>query len=201
MEASIGCTIPEDARILRLIMQSANRLNSHALHSLMILPDLYIPGTETKINPFSPEEPFRMVARRIQRLREIGQEITQIASGMYTNVTHRARAKMLELAKEAVPLTRDHAEFMIALLRDFQRREIVRVGDAEVALRARLGYHSLGYMATDPVYGTSSLDATPGWDLSRCREATPLHLYSGAGEITSGSCPIRSAEPRQRARS
>ena len=81
MEASIKCEIPKDAQMLRHILQLANRLHSIALHDILILPDFYIPGTETKINPFTAEEPVRTVAKRIQRLREIGQTIGQIAGG------------------------------------------------------------------------------------------------------------------------
>ncbi|MDD1669897.1 MAG: nickel-dependent hydrogenase large subunit, partial [Methanomicrobiales archaeon] len=53
MEASIGCEIPMDAKLLRVILHAANRAHSIALHNILILPDFYIPGTETKINPFT----------------------------------------------------------------------------------------------------------------------------------------------------
>ena len=78
MEASIKCEIPKDALMLRHILQLANRCHSIALHNILLLPDYYIPGTETKINPFTAEEPVRTVAKRIQRLREISQTIGQI---------------------------------------------------------------------------------------------------------------------------
>ena len=81
MEASIGCEIPTDAKLLRVILHAANRLHSIALHNILILPDFYIPGTEKKFNVFAKEEPVRSVAARIIRLREIGQTIGAIAGG------------------------------------------------------------------------------------------------------------------------
>ena len=114
MEASIGCDIPTDAKLLRVILHAANRLHSHALHNILILPDFYIPGTETKINPFTKEQLFRSVTSRIIRIREIGQTIGAIAGGeaihpsnprvggMYRNVSPLAKQKMADLAKEGL---------------------------------------------------------------------------------------------------
>jgi coenzyme F420 hydrogenase subunit alpha len=113
MEASICCEIPEDAFLLRYILQCANRLHSTALHNVLTLPDMYVPGTDVKINPFTPEEPVRTVAKRIQRLREVGQTIGEIVGGeaihpsnprvggMYKNISPRAQQKCYDLAKEA----------------------------------------------------------------------------------------------------
>ena len=44
MEASVKCEIPKDAKLLRIVLQCANRLHSHALHNILTLPDLYIAG-------------------------------------------------------------------------------------------------------------------------------------------------------------
>jgi coenzyme F420 hydrogenase subunit alpha len=77
MEASIRCEVPKDAMLLRHILQLGNRLHSIALHDILILPDMYLPGTDMKINPFSPEElvralqnapAIRETARRSARL-------------------------------------------------------------------------------------------------------------------------------------
>ncbi|MDQ1251111.1 MAG: coenzyme hydrogenase subunit alpha, partial [Euryarchaeota archaeon] len=38
MEASIGCEIPRDAKLLRIILNAANRLHNHALQNILILP-------------------------------------------------------------------------------------------------------------------------------------------------------------------
>ncbi len=140
MEASIKCEIPHDAKMLRHILQLANRLHSIALHDILILPDLYLPGTEIKINPFTAEEPVRTVAKRIQRLREIGQTIGQIAGGdcihprntrvggMYRNCSEQAKTKMYDLAKEGLTLAKPQMDLMIAILRNYQAREHVDVG-------------------------------------------------------------------------
>lgn len=196
MEASVGCKIPEDALTLRMIIHFASRLSVQALHGLMILPDLYLPGTDTRINPFSPEPQVRKIALRIQRLREIGQEIVQIAGseaihpsnprvgGMYRNISPLAKMKMFDLTEEAIPLSHEHAEFMIALIRDFQRREWVEIGGAQVPVPRTLGYHNQGYLATDSLYGTSSLEDRPSWDLSRYNEVSSWAWYGGRDEVT-----------------
>jgi len=195
MEASIRCEIPKDAYLLRVILQAANRLHSHALHNILTLPDMYLPGTDKKINPFAKEEPVRSVAGRIIRLREIGQTIGEIAGGeavhpsnpriggMYVNVTPRAKQKMYDLAKEARGLAQDQMEFMIAVLRNFQHRDWADVGGKQIPIPKTLGYHNQGYMATDPVYGSSSLDPRPTWDFERYHETRPWDWYMGEVNI------------------
>jgi coenzyme F420 hydrogenase subunit alpha len=196
IEASVGCEIPQDARNLRMIIHCASRLSVQVLHSLMVLPDFYLPGTDTRINPFSEEPQVRKIANRIQRLRQIGQEIVQIAGGeaihpsnprvggMDRNVSSRAKIKMFDLTKEAIPLTYEHVECMISLIRNFQKRERVEIGGKEVPVPPTLGYHSQGYLATDPLYGTSSLEDHPSWDLARYSEVSPWGWYGGRDEVT-----------------
>ncbi|MDG6250535.1 coenzyme F420 hydrogenase subunit alpha [Methanocalculus sp.] len=196
MEASIGCEIPEDAYLLRLMLQCANRIHSHALHNILTLPDMYLPGTDTKINPFTPEEPVRSVAKRIQTLRMVGQTIGEIVGGeaihpsnprvggMYKNLSPRGRAKVLDLAKMGLPLAREHMEFMIAILRNYQKRDWAEVGGKEIPIPKDLGYHNQGYMAADPCYGSSSLDENPRWFPERWTEVRPWDWYMGEEEIT-----------------
>jgi coenzyme F420 hydrogenase subunit alpha len=191
MEASIKCEIPNDAKMLRHILQLANRLHSIALHDILILPDLYLPGTEIKINPFTAEEPVRTVAKRIQRLREIGQTVGQIAGGdcihprntrvggMYRNCSEQAKTKMYDLAKEGLTLAKPQMDLMIAILRNYQAREHVDVGGMKVALPKTLGYHNQGYLATHAFYGSSSLDECPSWDIDRFKEVRPWDWYMG----------------------
>jgi coenzyme F420 hydrogenase subunit alpha len=196
MEASIKCEVPRDAKLLRFVLQLANRLHSIALHNILILPDLYIPGTDTKINPFTPEEPVRTVAKRIQRLREIGQTIGQIAGGeavhpsnprvggMYRACSPQAKVKMYDLAKEGVVLAHAQMDFMIAVLRNFQKRDWAEVGGAKIAIPKDLGYHDQGYLATHPYYGSTSMDECPTWDYSRFKEARPWDWYMGEMEVS-----------------
>jgi coenzyme F420 hydrogenase subunit alpha len=197
MEASIGCEIPEDAFLLRVILQCANRLHSHALHNILSLPDMYLPGTDTKINPFSPEEPVRSVALRIQKLREIGQTVGEIVGGepihpsnpriggMYNNITPRAQAKIYDLAKEALPLAVAHMDFMISVFKNWDARETASVaGGVEVAKTEKFGWHDQGYMAVDPLYASTSLDPEPTWFPERWTEVRPWDWYLGEEEIT-----------------
>jgi coenzyme F420 hydrogenase subunit alpha len=201
MEASLKCEIPKDALMLRHILQLANRVHSIALHDILILPDLYLPGTETKINPFTAEEPVRTVAKRIQRLREIGQTIGQIAGGdcihprntriggMYRNCSEQAKTKMHDLAKEGLTLAKPQMDLMIAILRNYQGRESVDVGGMKVTMPKTLGYHNQGYMATHPFYGSSSLDEHPTWDMDRFKEVRPWDWYMG-------ECTVDFEEPK-----
>jgi coenzyme F420 hydrogenase subunit alpha len=196
MEASVGCEIPENAKILRTIIHSASRLSVHVLHSLMVLPDFCFPGTDTRINPFSPDPTARKIALRIQRLREIGQDIVQVAGGeaihpsnprvggMCHNISPQAKTKIADLAKEGVVLAHEHAEFMNALFKNFQKRDWVEIGGTRVPVPRDLGYHNQGYLATDALYGTSSIEEHPSWDISRYTEAGPGSWYSGSTETT-----------------
>ncbi len=196
MEASIGCEVPEDAMLLRYMLQCANRLHSHALHNILSLPDMYLPGTDTKINPFSPEEPVRSVALRIQRLREIGQTIGEIVGGeavhpsnprvggMYKNISPIAKQKVYDLAKEGRKLAHEQSEFMIAVFRNFQKRDWAEVAGRQIPIPKDLGYHNQGYMAAAPVYGSSSLDENPTWFPERWTEVRPWDWYMGEEEIT-----------------
>ena len=200
MEASIKCEIPKDAQMLRHILQLANRCHSIALHDILLLPDYYIPGTETKINPFTAEEPVRTVAKRIQRLREIGQTIGQISGGdcihprntrvggMYRNCSEQAKTKMYDLAKEGLVLAHAQAEFMIAVIRAYHKRDFVDVGGMKVPTaqgsrlpRPRLpcnprvlrqlepgGMPQLGHQ---PVQGSQAMGLVHGRDGSLARRA------------------------------
>ena len=196
MEASIGCEVPKDALLLRRIIHSASRFSVHALHCLMVLPDLYYPGTDIRINPFSPEPRARTIANRIQRLRQIGQECVQVAGGeaihprnprvggMYRNISSGAKTKLYDLAKEAVVLAHEHQDCMLALFRDFRERDWIGIGGTQVPVPKTLGYHNQGYLATDALYGTTSRDESPSWDPARYTEASPVNWYSGPGEVT-----------------
>jgi len=197
MEASICCEIPEDAYLLRVILQCANRLHSHALHNILTLPDMYLPGTETHINPFTPEEPVRSVAKRIQKLREIAQTVGEVVGGepihpsnprvggMYKNITPRAKAKIYDLAKEGSMLAREHMDFMITVLKDWENRPAASVPNGpEVEKTEKFGYHDQGYMAVDPLYGNSSLDVDQRWFPERWTEVRPWDWYMGETEIT-----------------
>jgi len=209
MEGSIRCEIPRDAKLLRIVLQCANRLHSHALHNILTLPDMYIPGTDKKINPFSAEEPVRSHAKRIVRLREIGQTIGEIAGGeavhpsnprvggLYKACTPRAVQKMYDLAKEGLPLAIEQMEFMIAVLRNFQRRDWTDVGGKQIPIPKDLGYHNQGYMAAHPMYGSTNLDENPGWDPQRWTDVRPWDWYMGEVEVSLAdpSYPIGGTSP------
>jgi len=209
MEGSIRCEIPKDAKLLRIVLQCANRLHSIALHNILILPDFYIPGTDKKINPFTPEEPVRSVAKRIQRIREIGQTIGEIAGGeavhpsnprvggMYKACTPRAVTKMYDLAKEGLTLAHEQMDFMLAVINNMKKRDWVEVGGKQIPLPKTLGYHNQGVMAAHPVYASTNLDEHPGWDPKRWTDVRPWDWYMGEGEVNLAdpSYPIGGTSP------
>ena len=80
---------------------------------------------------------------------------------------------MQDLAKEARVLARDQMEFMIAVLRNNQHRDWTEVGGRQIPIPNDLGYHNQGYMAAAPLYGSTSLDADPGWSPERFTEVRP----------------------------
>jgi len=81
-----------------------------------------------------------MQAKRIQRLREIGQTIGEIAGGeavhpsnprvggMYKACTKQAVTKMYDLAKEGLVLAHEQMEFMLAIINNMKKRDWVEVG-------------------------------------------------------------------------
>ena len=191
MEASIKCEIPKDALMLRHILQLGKPCHSIALHDILILPDFYIPGTETKINPFTPEEPVRSVAKRIQRLREISQTIGQISGGeaihpsntrvggMYRNCSEQAKIKMYDLAKEGLTLAHQQAEFMIAVIRNYHKRDFVDVGGMKVACpRPSVSMTRATLQLTRSMAVQALTNAPPGI-LDRFKEARPWDWYMG----------------------
>jgi len=197
MEGSLGVEITDDAYLLRLILQCSNRIHSHALHNILSLPDMYFPGTDTHINPFSREEPVRSIALRLQKIREVAQTIGEIVGGepihpsnprvggMYKNISPRAKQKVYDLAKEGLPLMREHMEFMISLFKDWDARPMASVANGkEVEKTEKFGFHDQGYMATDTLYGSSNLDADPQWHPERWTEVRPWDWYMGEEEIT-----------------
>lgn len=209
MEGSIRCEIPKDAKLLRIVLQCANRLHSIALHNILILPDFYIPGTDTKINPFTPEEPVRTVAKRIQRIREIGQTIGEIAGGecihpsnprvggMYKACAPRAVTKMYDLAKEGLVLAHEQMDFMLAVVNNMKKRDWTEVSGKQIPLPKTLGYHNQGVMAAHPIYASSNLDEHPGWDPKRWTDVRPWNWYMGEGEVSLAdpSYPIGGTSP------
>ncbi len=166
------------------------------LHNILILPDFYIPGTDKKINPFTPEEPVRSVAKRIQRLREIGQTVGEIAGGeavhpsnprvggMYKACTPHAKTKMYDLAREGLILAHEQMEFMLAVINNMRKRDWTEVGGKQIPLPKTLGYHNQGCMAAHPLYASSNLDENPGWDPRRWTDVRPWDWYMGEGEVS-----------------
>ena len=197
IEGSIGCIVPDDALLLRYALQCANRLHSHALHNILSLPDMYLPGTDTHINPFSPEEPVRTVAKRIQKLREVGQTVGEIVGGeaihpsnpriggMYKNISPLAKQKIYDLAKEALPLAVEHCDFMVSLFKEWDDRPMSSVNAGkEVEKTEKFGFHDQGYMASAPMYASTNLDEDPHWDPNRWTDVRPWDWYMGEQEIT-----------------
>ena len=94
------------------------------------------------------------------------------------------KAEAYDLAKEGRKLAHDNSEFMIAVFRNFQKRDWAEVAGRQIPIPKDLGYHNQGYMAAAPVYGSSSLDENPTWFPERWTEVRPWDWYMGEEEIT-----------------
>src|SRR5690606_26197000 len=104
--------------------------------------------------------------------------------GMYKACTPRAKSKMYDLAKEGLAVAHEQMDFMIAVIRNMQKRDWTEVGGKQIPLPKNLGYHNQGYMAADPMYGSSNLDENPGWDPRRWTDVRPWDWYMGEGEVS-----------------
>ena len=103
---------------------------------------------------------------------------------MYYNISPQAKQKIFDMAKEALPLAIAQMEFMIAVFKNFEKRENVTVGKTTVNLPQEFGYHNQGYMAVDPMFQSSSLDFDPKWDPNRWTDVSPYNWYMGEVEVS-----------------
>jgi coenzyme F420 hydrogenase subunit alpha len=104
---------------------------------------------------------------------------------MYKNISPRAQIKIYDLVKEAIPLAAAHKDFMISVFKDWDERPMASVaGGKEVEKTQKFGFHDQGYMAVDPLYGSSSLDLDQKWFPERWTEVRPWDWYQGELEVS-----------------
>jgi coenzyme F420 hydrogenase subunit alpha len=166
IERALGIMPPKDGIVIRQLCNLGNRLHSHPLHELLILPDFV-------------KDPNAALAAtvRIQKMRKIGQGIVDITGGeaihapniriggMQKNMSEAAKRKIIQMLNDYEPLMKEHVDFMLKTLK----------GNTEVP--KKLGVHDRELMATDVNYGNSDVFETEYF--YRFSEITPKSYYPG----------------------
>jgi coenzyme F420 hydrogenase subunit alpha len=166
IERALGIMPPKDGIVMRQLCNLGNRLHSHPLHELLILPD-YV------------KDPNAALAAtvRIQKMRKVGQGIVDITGGeaihapniriggMQKNMSEAAKRKIIQMLNDYEPLMKEQVDFMLKTLK----------GNTEVP--KKLGVHDRELMATDVNYGNSDVFETEYF--YRFSEITPKSYYPG----------------------
>lgn len=163
IERALGIMPPKDGLVLRQLCNLGNRLHSHPLHDLLILPD-FVKDPKAALD----------ATVRIQKLRKIGQAIVDITGGeaihapniriggMQKNISEPAKRKIIEMLNQYEPIMKEQEEFMI---KSIMNSDVPRT----------LGIHDRELMATDVNYGNSDVFETEYF--YRFSEITPRSYY------------------------
>jgi coenzyme F420 hydrogenase subunit alpha len=178
IDRALGITPPKDGVVLKHLCNMGNKLHSHPLHQLLILPDFV-------------KDPNAALAAtvRIQKMRKIGQNIVDITGGeaihapniriggMKNNISEAAKRKILESLTAYEPILKENNDF---LLNAFQNSDVP----------AKLGVHNNELMATDLQYGNADLFEQEYF--YRFTEITPRSFYPKpeVGEEACGTAPL-----------
>jgi coenzyme F420 hydrogenase subunit alpha len=165
IERAMGIIPPKDGEVLRELCNIGNRLHSHPLHELLILPD------------FVKDANAALAATvRIQKMRKIGQGIVDFTGGeaihapniriggMQKNLSEPAKRKIIEMLNQYEPLMKEQVAFVIDAMK---KSDVPKT----------LGVHDKEYMATDVNYGNSN--AFESEYFYRFTEITPKSYYPG----------------------
>ena len=182
IEHSLGVSPPLTGLRLRELCNIGNHLHDHPLQQVLILPDFVK----------DPAEQTGAIAR-IQKLRRIGQHICDVVGGeaihspyiriggMARNISEAARRKLLEELAEFGRIWEEQRTFMEYA---FDQSDVP----------PGLGSHDLPMMATDLIYGRSSVftdDYLPGFS-----EVLPLNYYGeGIGVEACTVIPMLNGSP------
>jgi coenzyme F420 hydrogenase subunit alpha len=182
IEHSIGVSPPPAGLRLRELCNIGNHLHDHPLQQVLILPD-FVPDPKEQIAALT----------RIQMLRKIGQYICDVVGGeaihspyirvggMARNISEAARRNLLASLAEYQKIWEEQRTFME-----------YRFDQSDVP--PDLGVHDLPMMATDLIYGRSSVfahDYLPGYS-----EITPQQYYGeGVGADACTMIPLLNGSP------
>jgi coenzyme F420 hydrogenase subunit alpha len=166
IERALGIIPPKDGIVVRQLANVGNRMHSHPLHQLLILPDFV-------------KDPNASLAAtvRIQKMRKIGQGIVDITGGeaihapnfriggMQKNMSEAAKRKIVDMLNQYEPIMKEHVDFMLKTLK------------TNTDVPKKLGVHDKELMATDINYGNADLFETEYF--YRFSEITPKSYYPG----------------------
>ncbi len=166
IERALGMRPPKNGLVLRELCNVGNRLHSHPLHELLILPDFV-------------KDPAAALAAtvRIQKMRKIGQGIVDMTGGeaihapniriggMQKNLSEAAKRKIIQTLDAYEPLMKEQVDFMLNTFK------------TNTEVPKTLGVHDRELMATDVNYGNSDLFESEYF--YRFTEITPKSYYPG----------------------
>lgn len=166
IERALGMRPPKNGLVLRELCNVGNRLHSHPLHELLVLPDFV-------------KDPAAALAAtvRIQKMRKIGQGIVDMTGGeaihapniriggMQKNLSEAAKRKIIQNLDAYEPLMKEQVDFMLNTFK------------TNTEVPKTLGVHDRELMATDVNYGNSDLFESEYF--YRFTEITPKSYYPG----------------------
>lgn len=173
IERALGMRPPKNGEVIRELCNVGNRLHSHPLHELLILPDFV-------------KDPAAALAAtvRIQKMRKVGQGIVDITGGeaihapniriggMQKNMSEAAKRKIIDMLNQYEPIMKEQVAFMLNTIK------------SNTEVPKTLGVHDRDLMATDVNYGNS--DVFESEYFYKFSEITPKSYYPG--EIGMEAC-------------
>lgn len=162
IEDAIGLTVPDSAKILRELLSIGNKLNSHALHQYLILPD---------IEP--NKENIPSVIERIQEIRRLSQKMVDIIGG---EAIHPSNIKVGGMKSKLTPYSAAtlyrilrKCEIIIKLQRDYMTDVLMNKLNS---LEHPIARFRESMLASDMMYGNKK-----EIDFSAITEITPYRFY------------------------
>ncbi|HHN81959.1 MAG TPA: coenzyme F420 hydrogenase subunit alpha [Methanomicrobia archaeon] len=162
IEDAMGVTPPRNAMILRELLLLANKIQSHALHQYLILPDLPV------------DDAVRVeMTERIQEIRRLSQKIVDTVGGEAIHPSN------IEVGGMRAPITAYAAAMLYRVLRKCERLVKIQRDDMIALLEKMseesehpMGRYREAMLATDMTYGNRER-----FDLSAITEITPYRFY------------------------
>jgi coenzyme F420 hydrogenase subunit alpha len=163
IEHSIGVSPPPTGLRLRELCNIGNHLHDHPLQQVLILPD-FVTDRDEQVAALA----------RIQMLRRIGQNVCDVVGG---EAIHSPYIRVGGMARNISEAARRHLLVSLEKYRKIweEQRAFMEVAFDMADMPPDLGVHDFPMMATDLIYGRSSVfehDYLPGYS-----EVLPLDYY------------------------
>jgi coenzyme F420 hydrogenase subunit alpha len=184
IEDSLNVEPPKDGMLLRELAGIANKMHSHALHNILIFPDIGV-GVGFDKNVYAE------AMKRCQGMRKIAQHIIDVTGGegihapdiviggMARNISELARNKLMADLRKFEELAKEHVDFMLGMIKDAD-------------YPADMGIHDYNVFATHLTHG----DRT-AFPLEIFNEELPNNYYSSleVGQEANNTICLIGGEP------